>query len=103
MVSRLRLLTLDLTGTVFRFRKPPFVQYQEMAAAYGVDTDVDNVRKGFLTAWKTLNKSFPHFGSTTHGDSRTWWHELVHDVMRGKSIDDANAAIKLTRTKPNSN
>ena len=81
--SGLRLLTLDLTGTVFRFRKPPFVSYQEMAAAYGVDTDLDKIRNGFLGAWKTLNASFPHFGSTTHGDSKAWWHSLVHDVMKG--------------------
>ena len=44
----LRLITLDLTGTVFRFRRPPFSIYADVSAKHGVHCDEADVQRGFF-------------------------------------------------------
>lgn len=78
-----RLLTLDLTGTVFRFRKAPFVLYREIAGNYGVSCDSEDIKRGFFASWSRLNKQYPHFGAKTLG-GKNWWLKLVHETMKGR-------------------
>ena len=50
----LRLITLDLTGTVFRFRRPPFSIYADVSAKHGVHCDEVNVQRGFFKVQRNL-------------------------------------------------
>ena len=73
-----RLVTLDMVGTVLRFSRPPAVQYQEVAARHGHNLRVEELSSSFRQQWRLSNLNFPHFGSTTPGLSSTmWWHQLV--------------------------
>ena len=65
-MDRIRLVTLDMVGTVIRFSRPPVVQYQEVAAAHGYNNiDLDKLGASFKHQWISMNRDFPHFGSTT--------------------------------------
>lgn len=86
MISSLRLITLDLTGTVYRFTKPPFLQYQETAKEYNVIVSENEIKQAFKTNWSKMNEKHPHFGSTTHHDSMNWWTDLVHGTFKGESV-----------------
>ena len=73
-----RLVTLDMVGTVLRFSKPPAAQYQEVAARHGHNLSLEDLSSSFKQQWRDSNLNFPHFGSTTPGLSSTmWWHHLV--------------------------
>ena len=73
-----RLVTLDMVGTVLRFSRPPVAQYQEVAAKHGHNLQLEDLSGSFNQRWAELNQNFPHFGSTTPGLSSTrWWHQLV--------------------------
>ena len=74
----LRLVTLDMVGTVFRFSRPPAAQYQEVAARHGYNLRVEELSSSFKQPWRLSNINSPHFGSTTPGlSSMMWWHQLV--------------------------
>lgn len=88
----IRLVTLDLTGTVFMFRKAPFVQYGETASIYGYEMDQKTLRKAFSHAWKDQNKNDPHFGAVSGSGSEKWWKKLVHETMKG---DDSHEIKKM--------
>jgi len=81
-----RLVCLDLTGTVFRFRKSPVATYKEVAGHYGLNVQENDIKRGFGQAWMRLSKEFPHFGGAHHKDSRRWWKDLIHDTMKGSFI-----------------
>ena len=88
-LSSLRLLTLDLTGTVFRFSRPPFVTYTELANSSGFhDVQESRVKEGFKKAWVQLNKAEPNFGSEK-GDSKSWWINLVTKTFKGKAFENS--------------
>ena len=44
----LRLITLDLTGTVFRFNRPIFATYADVSAKHGVQCDEADIQRGFF-------------------------------------------------------
>ena len=78
LVRMVRLVTLDMVGTVLRFSRPPAAQYQEVAARHGHNLRLEDLSSSFKEQWREKNINFPHFGSTTPGLSSTmWWHQLV--------------------------
>ena len=92
MMRGLRLVTLDLTGTVFRFRKPVFEEYSEVAAAlHGVQCDPLQVKKAFFAAFKSWNKREPNFAGDKEAlerkgqASKAWWVGVVQDTFKGKA------------------
>ena len=44
----LRLITLDLTGTVFRFNRPIFSTYADVSAKHGVPCEEADIQRGFF-------------------------------------------------------
>ena len=83
--AKIRLITLDLTGTVFRFRSPPFSIYNEVAAKRGLKSDDKAMKAAFYAAWKQQNKENPHFGALGRSDSKQWWIDVVHNTMKSKT------------------
>jgi hypothetical protein len=80
MSRKLRLITLDLTDTVFRFRRSPVSMYREVGAAHGIDCNEEDVARGLRAAVKGADA---HFGARTHGDSDKWWTRVVHETFKG--------------------
>ena len=91
-MDKIRLVTLDMVGTVIRFRQPPVAQYQRVAATHGHNLDLKPLAASFKHQWVSMNKIYPHFGSTTEGmSSIVWWHQLVKNTFRdvmGDQYDD---------------
>ena len=44
----LRLITLDLSGTVFRFNRPIFSTYADVSAKHGVPCQEADIQRGFF-------------------------------------------------------
>jgi len=81
----LRLVTLDLTGTVFRFSQLVPATYKALAAKHGMAVEEGDVRRGFGAAFTRLDKEQPHFGGGGgSGNSRRWWNDVIHSTMKGR-------------------
>lgn len=85
-MSRLRLITLDMKDCVIRMKRPPILDYIEVARRHGLDEKhlkTDTVGKNFLETYRHMNKVHPHFGSLSHVDSKEWWKKIVHGAFKG--------------------
>ena len=79
----LRLLTLDATGTIFKFRKSPVDEYVSVASDYGFKLDQSRVKNQFKLVLKKMKTEHPHFGATTQMDSMSWWIKVVQETLKG--------------------
>ena len=90
-MSKIRLITLDMTGTVFKFKQPPILDYIAFARKHGVDhkhLKSQIVKENFNKTLRSLVKAHPHFGSTSHLDSTEWWWKAVHGTFAEASSDN---------------
>jgi len=82
-MQNLRLVTVDMVGTIIKFTKPPVQQYQDVAITYGVrGIELNKLERSFFNQWKTMNRNFPHFGSTSGISSKMWWMKLVKETFK---------------------
>jgi len=90
-MGRIRLITLDMTGTVFKFRRSPILDYIAVARKHEVrekHLSVDLVQRNWVESFKRMSQTHPHFGSTSHVDSREWWFNIVHGAFKEASEEN---------------
>ena len=71
---------------MFQFKRPPPLDYVEVASQYGIKTSEQDVAHHFKSVLKKMNSEYPHFGSTstTHiKSSQQWWCKVVEDTLKG--------------------
>ena len=79
----LRLLTLDATGTIYKFRRSPIEGYVSVAAMYGFKLDESRVKNQFKIVMKKMQAEHPHFGAMSHMDSMKWWISVCTETFKG--------------------
>jgi putative hydrolase of the HAD superfamily len=89
MMAGIRLVTIDVTGTIFKLKESPSLVYSRLAASHGVHCDPKFIAHAFLRSYKRMNSTCPHFGATTGLTSREWWLKIVDDTFRGALKEDA--------------
>jgi hypothetical protein len=72
-LHRLRFITVDATGTLLKFRRPPVEIYAEFGKKHGIEVDQDKLAQSFKAQWVSLNEKEPHFGKAW----RPWWTHFV--------------------------
>ena len=82
MIKGIRLITLDATGTIFKFKEPPLV-YANFAQKYQYQCDVKQLETSFYHSLKSVNKKWPHFGGASNVPSERWWNEVIHGTFKG--------------------
>eukprot|EP00092_Neocalanus_flemingeri_P035949 GFUD01039142.1.p1 GENE.GFUD01039142.1~~GFUD01039142.1.p1 ORF type:complete len:258 (-),score=84.99 GFUD01039142.1:59-832(-) len=82
IMQNLRLVTVDMVGTILRFAKPPVQQYLETAAKHGVKVEFRQLERSFLNHWGAMNTDLPHFGATSGMSSLVWWVSLVKGTFK---------------------
>ena len=80
-MNRLRLITLDATNTIFKFKEPPMVNYVKIAKKHNVICQTENLIPAFYQSIKTVEKKWPHFGATSNVTSENWWHEVIYGTF----------------------
>lgn len=85
-VSRLRLITFDVTDTLLKFRSPPGKQYSDVGAIYGVFCDSKSLTANFKAHWIKMNAEHPNFGRDTGLGWEMWWREIVTATFKDTKI-----------------
>ena len=85
-MNNLRLVTLDATGTIFKFKEPPPTTYVKFAQKYDLKCHENDVQKQFRIAYKTLNITHPHFGALSGISSKQWWCHVVQKTFEGRYL-----------------
>lgn len=86
-VSKLRLLTFDVTGTLLKFRSAPGKQYGEIGAMYGILCDNDLLNQNFKAYWHKMNREHPNFGLNTGLGWESWWKQLIGGTFKDAKLN----------------
>ena len=82
-MNRYRLITLDATNTIFKFKEPPMVNYVKIAKKHNIICQTETLIPAFLQSLKSVEKRWPHFGATSNVTSEKWWHEVIYETFHG--------------------
>ncbi|KAJ8969007.1 hypothetical protein NQ314_001978 [Rhamnusium bicolor] len=87
IISRLRLITFDVTDTLLKFRISPGQQYSEIGALYGVLCDNKSLSANFKAHWRKMNEEHPNFGLYTGLGWEHWWKTIVKGTFKDSTFD----------------
>ncbi|KAL5731325.1 hypothetical protein ACHQM5_004064 [Ranunculus cassubicifolius] len=91
MLSRLRCITVDVTGTLLKYKGDLGDYYCMAAKAVGMPCpDYERMHKGFKIAYTDMARQFPCFGHAAKMPNIVWWKTCVKDsfVKAGYDYDD---------------
>eukprot|EP00934_Nitzschia_sp_Nitz4_P009277 Nitzschia sp. Nitz4//scaffold3_size479765//472300//473097//NITZ4_000197-RA/size479765-processed-gene-1.559-mRNA-1//-1//CDS//3329551049//9267//frame0 len=75
--KRIRMITVDVTGTLISYRGSLETHYMGAAAKCGVDiVDTSNIKVAFARAYKETLAKYPCFGGNEIS-TKSWWKECV--------------------------
>ena len=82
---KIRILTLDVTGTIFDFKEAPAKVYKRFASDSGLEVSYEVLQDSLAMNMKRMSKEHLHFGASGIG-SYNWWNHVIHQTFQG-SID----------------
>ncbi|XP_045613015.1 rhythmically expressed gene 2 protein-like isoform X2 [Procambarus clarkii] len=77
----LRLITLDVTNTILKFRNSPGEQYAAIGQLYGLNPDPQKLKHAFGLSYRKLEKETPNFGAGSIG-WQNWWLLIVRETFK---------------------
>lgn len=86
-LSKLRLITFDVTGTLLKFRNAPGMQYGEIGAMYGVLADNNTLSANFKAHWYKMNQEHPNFGLKSGLGWEQWWKNVVAGTFKDSRLN----------------
>ncbi|GFO00130.1 haloacid dehalogenase-like hydrolase domain-containing protein 3 [Plakobranchus ocellatus] len=77
----LKLVTLDITNTLFKVAGSPGRQYGIVGRMHGVKTDEANLTALFTKFYKQYLRKYPNFGAYEKMSANEWWSYVVKDCF----------------------
>lgn len=96
MLSRLRLITFDVTDTLLKFKVSPGKQYGEIGAMYGIISDDKTLSNNFKVNWRKMTKEHPNFGLYSGLGWENWWKKIVRDTFKDSVINASDKQLNAT-------
>lgn len=97
-LSRLRLITFDVTDTLLQFKNSLGKQYSEIGALHGVICDKKALAANFKTHWYQLKKEHPNFGRSTGIGWEEWWKLIVFRTFKDADLNADDQKLELVST-----
>ncbi|KAL0917185.1 hypothetical protein M5K25_012232 [Dendrobium thyrsiflorum] len=91
LLSKLRCITVDVTGTLLAYKGELGDYYCMAAKAVGLPCpDYKRMHEGFKTAYANMAKLYPCFGHAANMPNIDWWRTCVKDsfIKAGYDYDD---------------
>ncbi|XP_030766024.1 rhythmically expressed gene 2 protein [Sitophilus oryzae] len=85
-LSKLKLVTFDVTGTLLRLRTVPGQQYGEIGAMYGVVADNNALNKSFKEQFIRMSNEHPNFGLATGLGWENWWTTVAKETFKSSKL-----------------
>ena len=84
-MKTVKIITIDVTNTIFRFKINPPTIYAQVAKEHGLICCENQLKKSFLKAFSQMSQSHPNFGAATGIQGERWWNLVVHKTFEGIS------------------
>lgn len=95
MFPKAKVISLDVTGTLFSYIRPIGETYANCAKVAGLIDHVDTqlMNTSFRKAYKELAQSDPCFGYHTLPNQRLWWKKVVIKTLEKTGIETPNQIL----------
>ena len=77
----IKLICLDVTGTIFNFKEAPASVYQRFAHDSGLVVTSSRLQDSLFGNIKKMSSEYPHFGGTSIGNYQ-WWNHVIHQTFQ---------------------
>jgi REG-2-like HAD superfamily hydrolase len=83
ILSKIKTISFDVTGTILHHRNPPFETYAKCALAAKLPNSPTSkeFKTAFKTAYSLQSKIYPCFGYSEQLSSRSWWLQTVKRTL----------------------
>ena len=98
-MSRLRLVTFDVTNTLLRLRTSPGREYANVAKTFGVTATADELDRGYKSVWAEKKAKHPLYGLADGLTTKQWWSDLVSRVFSRAGYDGNHVVLGLIADK----
>lgn len=75
-----KLITFDITGTLFKYRSSPAVEYSNILKKYGIEVRLSTLEDLINENWKFMTKAHPNFGLNTGIGWDIYWRKYAQNV-----------------------
>lgn len=100
VLSRYKLISFDVTGTLIRLRHSPGTIYAKVAREEGYgELDAAVLDIGFKNNFKSLSKQLPNYGQKQEMNWRTWWSMLVIKTFKDSTNDIVESKLPVLADK----
>lgn len=82
-MKTVKIITIDLTNTIFKFKTDPPTIYATVAKEHGLICCRKQLKKSFLMVYSQMSKSHPNFGAATGIGGEKWWNQVIHRTFKG--------------------
>lgn len=98
-MTRLRLLTFDVTNTLLRLRTSPGREYANVARTFDVTVHADELDRVYRSVWAEKKSEHPVYGLEHGLTTEQWWADLVCRVFRRAGYVGSAAALERIADK----
>lgn len=91
-LTKLKLVTFDVTNTLLKFKVPAWQYYAMVAQDHGFTGTPDDVKTKFITSFKQMWSEHPNFGQKTI-KWEDWWCRVVSMTLKDHLPRTANLSF----------
>ncbi|KAL1517087.1 hypothetical protein ABEB36_000896 [Hypothenemus hampei] len=84
-LSKVRLVTFDVTGTLLKLRTTPGQQYGEIGAMYGIVADNNILTRNWKGQYQKMAMEHPNYGLNSVG-WEVWWKTIVKETFKSSKF-----------------
>ncbi|KAJ8736744.1 hypothetical protein PYW07_000015 [Mythimna separata] len=91
-LSKLKLITFDVTNTLLKFKVPAWQYYAMIAQDHGFKGSPEDVKPKFIKTFKQMWEEHPNFGKKSI-KWEDWWCQVVTTTLRDNLPSDAKLDV----------
>ena len=98
-MSRIRLLTFDVTNTLLRLRTSPGREYANVAKTFDVNVGSAELDRVYKSVWAEKKSDHPIYGLEDGLTTKQWWADLVSRVFCRAGYAGSPVALEMIADK----
>ncbi|KAI0209874.1 Haloacid dehalogenase-like hydrolase domain-containing protein 3 [Lamellibrachia satsuma] len=98
-MSRIRLLTFDVTNTLLRLRTSPGREYANVAKTFDVNVGSAELDRVYKNVWAEKKSDHPIYGLEDGLTTKQWWADLVSRVFCRAGYAGSPVALEMIADK----
>ncbi|CAB4429443.1 unnamed protein product [Rhizophagus irregularis] len=102
MASKIKLITFDAFGTLFRPKNGKIEYfYSKEIAKFGIKLEESLIDKKFRESFRSIYKLYPNYGYDSKLSPKEWWTKVIEKTFIEAGVDKQNLSLILPTLSTN--